>query len=307
MMQQQGMPPQQVMDPQMMMMMQQQQQQEQQQYQKAKTNLNKYPAMMDLQTYGDYKKAEKEERKRKPQKRANMYGYVFSDLLREDIMRDMKRTQGSFLIGVNLSNLFKEFRKMVATDKTLEELEKEKQMKGKSKNSEETFKKVGEYVDVDFDKILTRKMGFRNDSNTSLLPEIKLDRTSTFDQIIDESKHYADIGYKGKITPYGLLIMTRMLFKYKKNIAQWMRVATVLELIYKYLGGTQTRQNFFNNRDEIPILSLMDLEEFYNTDHIFMTEKELLTFKTNLDYYKYDITKKIEMKLAKVGDTVENL
>ena len=28
-----------------------------------------------------------------------------------------------------------------------------------------------------------------------------------------------------------------MLYKYRNNNAQWFRVATVLELIYKYLGG----------------------------------------------------------------------
>ena len=33
-----------------------------------------------------------------------------------------------------------------------------------------------------------------------------------------------------------------------------------------------------------------DLEEFYNTDHIFMTVKELETFKKSLDFYKYDNT-----------------
>ena len=265
-----------------------------------------YPAQMDLKTYAEYSKAEKAERKNKPQKRASLYGYVFSDLLREDIVRDMKRTQGSFLVGVNLTNLFKEFRRVITSDKTLKEMENQKKEKGKD-DSDEIFRKVGEFVDVDYDKILEKKLGYRNDSDVPLLPEMKLDRTSTFDQIIDESKHYADIGYKGKITPYGLLIMTRLLYKYKKNTAQWLRVATVLELIYKYLSNGQSKQNFFNNKDEIPILSLMDLEEFYNTDHIFMTENELNAFKKNLEYYKYDIEKHIEKRIDKISNVVENL
>jgi hypothetical protein len=54
-------------------------------------------------------------------------------------------------------------------------------------------------------------------------------------------------------------------------------------------------------------MSLMDLEEFYNTDHIFMTQKELLEFKKNLEYYKYDITKTIEKRMGIAGDVVENL
>jgi hypothetical protein len=41
--------------------------------------------------------------------------------------------------------------------------------------------------------------------------------------------------------------MTRMLYKYRKNNAQWFRVATVLELIYKYLGIGQQRAAFFKN------------------------------------------------------------
>ena len=37
----------------------------------------------------------------------------------------------------------------------------------------------------------------------------------------------------------------------------------------------------------------MELEEFYNTDHIFMTEKELEKFKKDLIFYKYD--KKVDI------------
>ena len=104
-------------------------------------------------------------------------------------------------------------------------------------------------------------------------------------------KKYSNIsGFNGKITPFVLVMMTRMLFKYKKTNAQWIRVATILELIYKYLGNGLSRNNFFINsnssRVEIPIMALMDLEEFYNTDHIFMSEKELINFKKDLDFYK---------------------
>ena len=30
---------------------------------------------------------------------------------------------------------------------------------------------------------------------------------------------------------------------------------------------------YFKNNDEISVRALMDLEEFYNTDHIFMSKK----------------------------------
>jgi hypothetical protein len=192
----------------------------------------------------------------------------------------MKRTQGGFLIGVNLNNLFNTFREAIKMD------EKDKSA-GKMKNSEEIFKRVGEYVNVDFDKILETKMGYRG-SDVPMLPEKALNEYASFDEILDESKKYADSAFKGVITPIGLLIMTRMLYKYRKNNAQWVRVATVLELIYKYLGIGQQRAAFFKNKQEIPLKGLMDLEEFYNTDHIFMTENELHKFKKELDFYKYD-------------------
>ena len=265
-------------------------------------DLNKYPAMMDMGEYKKYKKDEEFVKKNRPIKRAATYGYMFSDLLREDIMREMKRTQGSFLVGVNLSNLFNEFRKMVLDNNDNNNKDKDNTAKNTIKSptakSDKIFKKVGEYVDVSYDDILEKNLGFRDGNNISRLPEVHLDRTSTFDQIIDESKAFADAGYKGEITPVGLLMMTRMLYKYKTNNAQWIRVATVLELIYKYLGGTQTRQSFFKDKHEIPILSLMDLEEFYNTDHIFMTHTEIEQFKKNLEFYKTDILSQITSKIS---------
>jgi len=257
---------------------------------------SKFPAMMDLPTYSQYKSIEKQEKSLKyGAHKPNVYGYVFSDLISEDILRDMKKTQGSFLVGVNLSNLFNEFRSMVKNEN------KVKKMPGLT-DSEDIFKSVGEYVNVDFEKTLDKKMGFRG-SDIPLLPEQELTENASFYEVINESKKYADMGYNGKITPFGLLIMTRMLYKYRKNNAQWIRVSTILELIYKYFGNDLNRAEFFKNRDEISIMSLMDLEEFYNTDHLFMTEEELRKFKRDLDFYKYDpkmnIKKQIRELLSK--------
>ena len=44
----------------------------------------------------------------------------------------------------------------------------------------------------------------------------------------------------------------------------------------------------------------MELEEFYNTDHIFMTPDELSKFKQNLEFYKYDKTINIERKIKNI-------
>ena len=259
---------------------------------------SKFPAMMDLPTYAQYRDIERQDEKKKLKFGAHkptVFGYVFSDLISEDILRDMKRTQGGFLIGVNLNNLFNTFRDAIKADE-------KSQSTSKMKNPEEIFKRVGEYVNVDFDKILETKMGYRG-SDVPMLPEQELNEYSSFDEVLDESKKYADSEFKGIITPLGLLIMTRMLYKYKKNNAQWVRVATVLELIHRYLGGNKSRVEFFKERVEIPIQSLIELEEFYNTDHIFMTEDEIHKFKKDLDFYKYDpninIRKQIQELLSK--------
>ena len=262
---------------------------------------SQFPALMNATTYNKYREVDKIERKAKMGAHTpNVFGYVFSDLISEEILHDMKRTQGSFFVGVNLSNLFNNFQDQVIT------IDKAQNQSNKTKNpflqkdSDSIFEKVGEWIDVDFNKIKEKKMGFRG-SDISLLPENKLTNYSTFHEIIDESKKYATTsGFDKKITPYGLLIMTRMLFKYRKSNAQWFRVATILELIFKYLGVNQTREYFFNTKYEIPIMSLMDLEEFYNTDQIFMTEKELSKFKTSLNFYKYDTSFDFSAKVQEI-------
>lgn len=266
------------------------------------TKTSQFPSMMNVDTYSKYQKVNKEEKKDKSRigaHKPNVFGYQFSDLISEEILKDMKRTQGSFLVGLNLSNLFNEFSNMIVTDDKNKNVKDIKNPLGK-KDSENIFKRVGEWIDVDYDKILDKQLGERG-SDIPLLPENKLTDYSTFSEVIDESKKYSShTGFYGDITPYGLLIMTRMLFKYRKSNPQWIRVATILELVYKYLGTNQSREFFFKSNDKIPIDSLMELEEFYNTDHIFMTDKELTKFKKDLQFYKYDKIKDIKMQIDKI-------
>ena len=277
---------------------------------------SKFPAMMGLPEYAQYSKVDKAEQLQKKKDfrfgahKQKMYGYMFSDLISEELLRDIKRTQGSFLVGVNLSNLFSEVRNIstnmaelnTITNKNNRTKKRIEINKKTLINSEALFKKIGEYVNVDFDKVLEKKMGFRG-HDIPLLPELVLTDNSSFLDIISESKKYADTGYSQNITPAGLLIMARMLYKYRKNNAQWIRVSTVLELIYKYFGDNQTRIDFFKNTDNISVLSLIELEEFYNTDHIFMLEEELIAFKQRLDFYKYEsdvnIKKQLNVVLSK--------
>uniref|UniRef100_A0A6C0EY95 Uncharacterized protein n=1 Tax=viral metagenome TaxID=1070528 RepID=A0A6C0EY95_9ZZZZ len=279
------------------------------------SNKKKFPAMMNLKEYSEYQKQqEKEDEEKqallrgnitesniskssgnknsnKSKDKSNIYGYQFSNLMTEETLRDMRKLQGSFLIGVNLANLFNQFKSVISNDN--KKIKEEPPLK---LNPDRMLGRLGEWIDVNFENTLIRKMGYRN-SEVPLLPEVSISDYSTFNEVLEESKKYADMGFNGKITPYGLLIMTRMLYKYKKNISQWIRVATILELIYKYLGSGQTREEFFKNKDDISIMALMELEEFYNTDHIFMSNDELINFKKDLDFYKHNLKIDINKKL----------
>ena len=276
-------------------------QQPQQQSLKSK----KYPTMMNTNEYKAYqdavKKEEEEKAKQTQSQKTNVYGYVFSPLLSEELMKDMKRTQGSFFVGVNIANLMNTFRDMIVDSEKKAYKPKSKILKS---NPDSIFNKIGEWVDVDFNTILDKKMGERG-SDVPLLPEKRLTEYSTFYEILSESKKYSDRGFYGKITPYSLLIMTRMLYKYRNNNAQWIRVATVLELIYKYLGDYVSREQYFKNNDEISIRSLMELEEFYNTDHIFMSKSEIKKFKETLNFYKYDKNIDVKKQIAKIQKKIE--
>ena len=190
--------------------------------------------------------------------------------------------------------MFNEFRKLLS-DKNL----KTDNIK---KDSGTIFKEIGEWVNIDYESVLDKEMGFRG-SNVPHLPEKVLSDDSSLYEIIDESKKYNnldDLKASNNITPYGLLVMTRMLFKYKKNNAQWLRVATVLELIYKYLGNSQTREQYFESKYNISITALMELEEFYNTNHIFMSEQELESFKSELRFYKQSVINDVNKEIKKL-------
>jgi len=264
-------------------------------------NSKKYPTMMNSTEYKAYqdtvKKEEEEKAKQTQSQKTNVYGYVFSPLLSETLLNDMKRTQGSFFVGVNIANLMNTFRDMIVDSE--KKAYKPKSKKMLKANPDSIFNKIGEWVDVDFNTILDKKMGERG-SDVPLLPEKRLTEYSTFYEILSESKKYSDRGFNGKITPYSLIIMTRMLYKYRNNNSQWLRVATVLELIYNYLGDYVSRENYFKNNDEISVISLMDLEEFYNTDHIFMSKSEIKKFKETLNFYKYDKNTDVKKQIAKI-------
>jgi hypothetical protein len=118
-----------------------------------------------------------------------------------------------------------------------------------------------------------------------LRPEDKLTPTSQFDNILDESKKYT--GFSSQfISPNALFNMVRILDKYKTEETQWLRVATALEIIYSYMNNGESREVFFKSTKPLDRNALLELDEFFRTDHLFMSLTELLNLKNSLEFYR---------------------
>ena len=56
--------------------------------------------------------------------------------------------------------------------------------------------------------------------------------------------------------------------------------------MYSYLSKNEGRDSFFNSKIPISIDVLREIEEFWATEHIFMTYEGLQRFKSKLSFYK---------------------
>jgi cell fate (sporulation/competence/biofilm development) regulator YmcA (YheA/YmcA/DUF963 family) len=61
-----------------------------------------------------------------------------------------------------------------------------------------------------------------------------------------------------------------------------------------------SRDQYFKTNGEIQLFSLMELEEFYNTDHIFMSKSQIKKFKETLNFYKYDKNSDVKKQIEKI-------
>lgn len=211
------------------------------------------------------------------------YEYMFSPLLTEQMQRDTNAVKGKFFVGINLMKLYGHLQDIFKKDK-------------QANTDEDSFKSLGEWVNQhkNYEKILVDIMGLRNDTDVPLKPELELRNNASFREVVLTSKKYSGIRQMGKVTPFGLLKLIRILDKYKKNENQWLRVATVLEVIYKYLSRGKPKEFFFRNTNQIPLNILFELEEFYSTEHMFLSKREINEFKEGLEFYRY---KKTEAEL----------
>ena len=236
----------------------------------------KSQATMSSTEYDEYSKQMNNLLTKSPDPRYKMdYEYMFSPLLSQQMQRDANKVKGKFFVGLNLMKLYGQLQDIFNKNK-------------KANTDNDSFRLLGEWVNQhkNYEKILVDVMGHRNDTDTVLKPEDELRNDATFREVVMTSRKYSGIQQMGKVTPNGLLKLVRILDKYKRNENQWLRVSTVLEVIYKYLSKGEPREFFFRNTNEIPLHILFELEELYSTEHMFLSKREINEFKDNLKFYR---------------------
>ena len=231
---------------------------------------------------------------------------ILKKFLNYQVEKSSSDNEGLYLFGIDLPSVYDFIQESVddvggdiefegkykseeERQKALEErakkaqLKKEREEEDKGKSS---FEVTGEHIDVDYETVLEDIMGIRREISDSLLePHKVLSDTSTFPEIIQESKKYKRHD-KNKINPKALLNMVRILDERKTNENQWLRVASLCEIIYLYFNQNKKREQFFESIRTIDDKLIMELEEFWKTDWIFRGPQETEQFKKNLEFYR---------------------
>jgi hypothetical protein len=260
---------------------------------KSKPELNKLPTEMSEEEFRHYQQMQNNAQIEASSYRDPfVHEYMFSPLLSEQMKSETDAVAGSYFVGVNPLKFYDQFKKMVTgkRDKTA---------------MNNTLSSLGNWVDKDktYTQNQIKEMGYRNDSGLVLKVEDYITKDSSFKDIILESKKYSSISKQGKITPLGLIKMVRLLDRFKKEESQWLRTATVLEIIFENLGIKNTRANYFKSERIIPEHFLFEIEEFFNTNHLFMTLDEIRKFKDKLSFYRLG-NDKVSNRIKKITSSL---
>ena len=228
-------------------------------------------------------------------------GFYFSDTLDEEVLSRARASEGMFLLGVNLNQFADLVQNVVQNQQLLDKDGNPVPLpagRGDILASGKSRQLTGEDYGVNYDNIVRKQMGYRLGHYRPVKPENVITKDTPFDNIIRESKHYTNASYE-RISPASLLNMVQLLDEFSKTELQWLRVATAIEVIYKYMSNGVSRDQFFSNTFSISEESLLELEEFFRTDNIFMTLDELHEFRADLEFYRSPITKKEAGREAK--------
>jgi hypothetical protein len=218
-------------------------------------------------------------------------GFYFSDAMNDAILHEMRANEGYYLIGVNFNALFDLFNYSINHQGEPTYDAEGNPMgipQGDILADGDSFALVGEWVDKgrEYDKLLADKVGLRLGPDAVLKPEDVLDGRSRFKDIIIEGRRYTGMSRK-YLNPHALYNMVRILDKYKRNEVQWLRTATAIEIVYKYMSHGVSRQTFFASRAPLDETAIMELDEFFKTDHLFMTLAEITRLKLDLEFYRF--------------------
>lgn len=250
---------------------------------------NKIMAPIELDSFLKARKAMKRAEFKELQ---DKMGFYFSDALDEQVLYQQRANEGMFLLGTNLAELLDLFRQSIFEKDTPQYAADGKTLlprlpKTDILGSGRSYELIGEYVDMDkeYDKLMRDIVGLRLGPEKVLKPEDTLTPTSQFDNIIDEGAKYTGTSSKF-ISPNALFNMVRILDKYKTEATQWLRAATVLEIIYSYMSNGEPREVFFKSTKPLDRNAILELDEFFRTDHLFMSLTELLNLKNTLEFYR---------------------
>jgi hypothetical protein len=258
-----------------------------------KPNLNILPTEMSENEYKLYKQMQNNELAEAESYRDPfVHEYMFSPLLSEQMKSEKDAIAGLYFVGVNPLKFYDKVKKIINGRRN-------------NSNMNNTLHSLGNWVDRNkqYDMTQIKEMGYRNNSGLVLKVEDVLTKDSSFKDIVTESKKYSSISNQGKITARGLIKMVRLLDKFKKEETQWLRVATALEIIFENLGFKNSRENFFKSEKIIPEYVIFEIEEFFNTNHLFMTRDEMKEFKDKLSFYRIT-NDELNKKIKKVGKTL---
>lgn len=170
----------------------------------------------------------------------------------------------------------------------LKEIRKENKEIEKELKEGETINIIGEFIDIDkeFDNLNGDIQLLKDEVlNVKLNPEAVITRESNIEEILEESKKYKR--EQRNITPKGLINMTRILYKKKANLLQWLRIACLCEIIYKHMNeGEEDRKTFFSSKIKIDMNFILKLDELWKTDFIFRGARENEHFRKGLKFYE---------------------
>lgn len=239
----------------------------------------------------EFLKARKATKAREFKRLQQEQGFYFSDAMNDAVLHEMRANEGYYLIGVNFNALFDLFN--YSFNHSGEPLYDEDGNpvgvpEGDVLKDGDSMALIGEWIDKgrEYDKLLKDKVGLRMDPSTVLKPEDILDEKSRFKDIMIEGRRYTGMSRK-YLNPAALYNMVRILNKYKRNEVQWLRTATAVEIVYKYMSRGASRQTFFASRAPLDETAIMELDEFFKTDHLFMTLAEITRLKADLEFYRF--------------------